>query len=80
VGVPARSLVLGKHSGRNALRARLEELGYTTTSEELDLCYRAAMARADEVKQVSDRDLLTIIHQVRRGQGSTVTATSATAN
>jgi 2-isopropylmalate synthase len=80
VGVPARSLVLGKHSGRNALRARLEELGYTTTSEELDLCYRAAMVRADEVKQVSDRDLLTIIHQVRRGQGSTVTATSATAN
>ena len=80
VGVPARSLVLGKHSGRNALRARLEELGYTTTAEELDLCYRAAMVRADEVKQVSDRDLLTIIHQVRRGQGSTVTATSATAN
>ncbi len=80
VGVPARSLVLGKHSGRNALRARLEELGYTTTAEELDLCYRAAMVRADEVKQVNDRDLLTIIHQVRRGQGSPVTATSATAN
>jgi hypothetical protein len=38
------------------------------------------MVRADEVKQVSDRDLLTIIHQVRRGQGAPVTATSATAN
>src|SRR5436309_5087964 len=28
VGVPARSLVLGKHSGRNALRMTLRELGY----------------------------------------------------
>ena len=47
VGVPARRLVLGKHSGRNALRARLEELGYITTAEELEQCYRAAMVRAD---------------------------------
>jgi hypothetical protein len=38
------------------------------------------MARADEAKQVNDRDLLTIIHQVRRGQPQSVTATSATAN
>jgi 2-isopropylmalate synthase len=68
VGVPARRLVLGKHSGRNALRARLEELGYAATAEEVNLCYRAAMARADEVKEVTDRDLLTFIHQIRRGE------------
>jgi 2-isopropylmalate synthase len=66
VGVPARRLVLGKHSGRNALRARLEELGYHTTEAELIECYGMAIARADEAKQVSDRDLLSIIHQVRR--------------
>ena len=72
VGVPARKLVFGKHSGRNALRVRLEELGYPPTSEELNECYRAAMARADEAKEVTDRDLLTIIHQVRRGQNSPV--------
>src|SRR5262249_2950415 len=40
VGVPARQLVLGKHSGRNALRARLKELGYETSAEELAECYR----------------------------------------
>ena len=68
VGVPARQLVLGKHSGRNALRARLEELGYKTSESELAECYRIAIARADTAKQLSDRDLLAIIHQVRRGQ------------
>jgi 2-isopropylmalate synthase len=68
VGVPARRLVLGKHSGRNALRARLQELGYQTTDAELAECYRMATARADAAKQVTDRDLLSIIHQVRRGQ------------
>ena len=35
VGVAARRMVLGKHSGRDALRARLEELGYTTSNTEL---------------------------------------------
>jgi 2-isopropylmalate synthase len=68
VGVPARRLVLGKHSGRNALRARLEELGYQTSDAELAECYRMATSRADAAKQVTDRDLLSIIHQVRRGK------------
>ncbi|HYL46154.1 MAG TPA: hypothetical protein VEU52_03950, partial [Candidatus Limnocylindrales bacterium] len=67
VGVPARRLVLGKHSGRNALRARLEELGYQATDAELAECYRMAIERADTAKQVTDRDLLSIIHRVRRG-------------
>jgi 2-isopropylmalate synthase len=68
VGVPARRLVLGKHSGRNALRVRLEELGYQTTDAELAECYRMATARADAAKRVTDRDLLGIVHQVRRGK------------
>ena len=74
VGVPARRMVLGKHSGRNALRVRLEELGYDASGEELNLCYHAAKERADEAKQVTDRDLLTIIHQVRRRRSAAVAA------
>ncbi len=66
VGVPARKLVLGKHSGRNALRFRLKELGYETTDEELIECYRHLVALADQAKQVRDRDLLAIVHQVQR--------------
>ena len=66
VGVPARKLVLGKHSGRNAFRARLADLGYETTDAELAECYRLAIQRADEDKEITDRDLISIIHQVRR--------------
>ncbi|MFZ0522712.1 MAG: 2-isopropylmalate synthase [Candidatus Acidiferrales bacterium] len=79
VGVPSRRLVLGKHSGRNALRARLEELGYTATNAELAECYAMATARADAAKQVTDRDLLSIIHKVRRGQGHAPTGPAASA-
>jgi 2-isopropylmalate synthase len=68
VGVPTRKLVLGKHSGRNALRARLLELGYQTADGELAECYKLAMAHADTAKQVTDRDLLSIIHKVRRSK------------
>ena len=68
VGVPSRRLVLGKHSGRNALRARLAELGYETAPAELAECYRMATELADTAKQVTDRDLLSFIHRVRRGR------------
>ena len=68
VGVPKRTLVLGKHSGRNALRSRLEELGFKTSDAELVECYRMAMLQADAEKEITDRDLISIIHKVRRGQ------------
>jgi 2-isopropylmalate synthase len=68
VGVPARRLVLGKHSGRNAFRARLAELGFETTDAEISDCYRMAIAQADAEKEITDRDLIAIIHRVRRGQ------------
>src|SRR6202040_296262 len=44
VGVPSRSLVLGKHSGRNALRVSLRDLGYHPTDVELAECYRRVTA------------------------------------
>ncbi len=76
VGVPKRSLVLGKHSGRNALRAALVEIGYAPTPEELDECYKRVSALADESKNVSTRDLLAIAHQVMR-KHSTETSVAA---
>ncbi|HKS66091.1 MAG TPA: 2-isopropylmalate synthase [Candidatus Acidoferrales bacterium] len=79
VGVPSRRLVLGKHSGRNALRSRLEELGYQTTEAELAQCYGMAIARADAAKQVSDRDLLAIVHQVKRAQAAAASGCEASA-
>ena len=53
VGVPARRLVLGKHSGRNALRTRIEELGYRLSDAELAQCYGAAMGLADAADRKS---------------------------
>ena len=70
VGVPKRQLVLGKHSGRNALRATLVDLGYQPTQEELDECYRRVVTLADASKSVSNRDVLAIAHQVMRKRGS----------
>jgi 2-isopropylmalate synthase len=66
VGVPSRSLVLGKHSGRNALRQTLVELGYEATDQELAECYRRVTSLADESKQVRARDLMAIAHEVIR--------------
>jgi 2-isopropylmalate synthase len=79
VGVPARSLVLGKHSGRNALKESLRDLGYEPTRDELAECYRRVTALADESKQVRKRDLVAIAHEVmRRGSNAVVKeATSA---
>jgi 2-isopropylmalate synthase len=57
VGVPAHRLVLGKHSGRSALRARLAELGVVISEDELRECYRLVMALADEKKDITDEDL-----------------------
>jgi 2-isopropylmalate synthase len=66
VGVPSRSLVLGKHSGRNALRQSLKELGYEPSDAELAECYRRVTSLADQAKNVRARDLLAIAHQVIR--------------
>jgi 2-isopropylmalate synthase len=77
VGVPARSLVLGKHSGRNALKMSLRDLGYEPSTSELAECYRRVTALADQSKQVRQRDLVAIAHEVMR-RGSNTVAKEAT--
>jgi 2-isopropylmalate synthase len=73
VGVPSRSLVLGKHSGRNALRMSLRDLGYEPSDADLAECYRRVTALADQSKQVRQRDLVAIAHEVMR-RGATAVA------
>ncbi len=65
VGVPATTLVLGKHSGRHAVKHRCEALGVTLTRIELDQVYRRVIARCDEHKTFDDADLHAVIHEVR---------------
>ncbi len=61
VGVPESALVLGKHSGRAAFRARLEHLGYQLTDAEIDSAFQRFKEVADRKKAVTDHDLLAII-------------------
>src|SRR5580692_7852540 len=63
VGVPSRSLVLGKHSGRNALRMSLRDLGYEPSDADLAECYRRVTTLADESKNVRARDLMAVAHE-----------------
>jgi len=74
VGVPARSLVLGKHSGRNALRLSLRDLGYEASDTELAEVYSRVTALADEAKQVRPRDIVAIAHEVIRRRSTAMAA------
>jgi 2-isopropylmalate synthase len=65
--------VLGKHSGRAALRHRLEQLGYTLTHEELQQTYYRFVALADRKKSIYDQDLIGLLpDQIRERRGVTV--------
>ncbi|KGI76620.1 2-isopropylmalate synthase [Oleiagrimonas soli] len=57
VGVPPSRLVLGKHSGRHALRQRLEELGYTPDEDRLGVIFDAFKQLADRKREIHDGDL-----------------------
>jgi 2-isopropylmalate synthase len=58
VGVPESKLVLGKHSGRHALKARCEELGLSLGRAELDDLYVRFSALADRKKGILDSEIL----------------------
>src|SRR5438093_5949913 len=57
VGVPRTELVLGKHSGRHALRQRLAELGYHPNDEQLGAVFEDFKVLADKKKDIYDADL-----------------------
>ncbi len=57
VGLSSNKIVLGKHSGRRALSARLENLGYKFSKEEMDDVYEAFIRITDTKKTVEDEDL-----------------------
>ncbi|HEY4035523.1 MAG TPA: 2-isopropylmalate synthase [Ktedonobacteraceae bacterium] len=61
VGWNGTNLVLGKHSGRHGLDARLRKLGYKLTGEQLKVAYSRFVALADEKKHVTDVDLIYIV-------------------
>jgi 2-isopropylmalate synthase len=61
VGVSQSRLVLGKHSGRHALRARLAEMGHALDESELDKAFTRFKELADRKKVITDVDLEALI-------------------
>ena len=61
VGVNQTKLVLGKHSGRHALRTRLAELGHSLDEVELDKAFARFKELADRKKVIVDADLEAVI-------------------
>lgn len=57
-GVPESRIVLGKHSGRNALNSHLKRLGYNFTRKELDVVYHNFSKLTDNKKIITDSDLI----------------------
>ena len=53
--------VLGKHTGRHALKQRYTELGYELNQEELERAYQVFCSIADQKKEIFDEDLVAII-------------------
>lgn len=70
VGVAQSTLVLGKHSGRHAVKQRCEQLGVELSRLELDRVYRAMIDLADRQKTVEDSDLSAIIAEVHARQAA----------
>ena len=57
VGLEGNDIVLGKHSGRHALRAALEELGFSVSGAALNTAFARFKEIADKKKQVTAMDL-----------------------
>jgi 2-isopropylmalate synthase len=57
VGIAETKLVLGKHSGRHALRSRLQTMGYSPDDVEMENIFARFKALADKKREVHDDDL-----------------------
>ncbi|GAB6036651.1 2-isopropylmalate synthase [Fundidesulfovibrio butyratiphilus] len=61
VGRTGNDMVLGKHSGKNAVKARLDEMGFMLTNEQVDVVTEAVKALADKKKEVLAEDLEAVV-------------------
>jgi|SRR5579872_743450 len=64
VGVPETRLVLGKHSGRHALKDRIDHLGFQLSRDELDEVYLRFTAMADRKKGVRNDEIISLVKEI----------------
>ena len=63
VGLKETNLVLGKHSGRAALRAKMADLGYDLADNQLNDLFVRFKALADRKKEVYEDDLIALMRE-----------------
>jgi 2-isopropylmalate synthase len=63
IGLVSTKLVLGKHSGRHAFRARLKELGLELSDEETENAFKEFKRLADQKKDIFDEDIEAIVSE-----------------
>jgi 2-isopropylmalate synthase len=61
IGLSTNRLVLGKHSGRHALKDRLNSLGFSLEDKEIDRVFKIFKDLADKKKEIFDDDLIAIV-------------------
>lgn len=61
VGIPQNTMVLGKHSGKHALREKLESMGYELSDEELEGIFTRFKTLADKKKNITGSDLEALV-------------------
>ena len=61
IGLADTSLVMGKHSGRAALRSKLKDFGYDLADNQLNDVFVRFKALADRKKEVFDDDLIALV-------------------
>lgn len=62
IGLNDNQIVLGKHSGRNAFRTRLQELGYELADQDLNRAFIRFKELADKKKTITDWDIEAIVN------------------
>ncbi len=67
VGLSRTSLVLGKHSGRHALRERVKELGFEIDETEFARVFEEFKALADKKKELFDGDIEALVMRAESG-------------
>ncbi|MCZ2152174.1 MAG: 2-isopropylmalate synthase [Bryobacterales bacterium] len=63
VGVPETKLVLGKHSGRHALKNRCEALGFELSPEDLNIVYQNFTELADRKKGLTNDEIANLVRR-----------------
>jgi len=71
VGMPSNAIVLGKHSGKHALAARIEALGFKVSKQRIEDIFADFKSLADTCREVTDADLLKLVTGNAKGDGRT---------